>query len=361
MRNPRPPSEPNLTRSPKVKSEPFHPRRPRTMSEPESKSKPRHSERATRTKKSKFKERAIGNEKPQNDERKKEVVMNRKLKKYLKEVLSSIRVLVRSYYDYQEERIRIDNRMGFKKDGSKKKKAPKLDDAMLMTLVERRHEVYAREQVMAEKIADAIADHPLWTEFLVHTKGCGPVMAAVLISEIDIRKAPKVSNLWSFWGYAPGKDKAVKGRKRQYNAFLKSKLSGVLGPGFLQAKNEQYAPYYYNMKHRLEHSEVFVTEWLRNEDKKKKKYKGMDKRVVMWKDAYVGHRHLASIRYMMKEFAKPLYVAWRTIEGLPVELPYSEAVLGKKHGEAAIEREDPVEVERAANSEKPKTTERAIR
>jgi hypothetical protein len=37
-------------------------------------------------------------------------------------------------------------------------------------------------------------------------------MAAVIISEFDITKAPTVSNLWSFAGLAPGKDRQVKAR-----------------------------------------------------------------------------------------------------------------------------------------------------
>ena len=53
--------------------------------------------------------------------------------------------------------------------------------------------------------------------------------------------------------------------------------------------------------------------------------------MVAWKDAYVAHRHKAANRKMIKEFLKDVYVAWRTIEGLPVREPYSEEYLGKKH------------------------------
>jgi hypothetical protein len=34
---------------------------------------------------------------------------------------------------------------------------------------------------------------------------------------------------------------------------------------------------------------------------------------------------------MMKHLLQDLYVAWRTLEGLPVREPYQEAYLGHKH------------------------------
>lgn len=40
-----------------------------------------------------------------------------------------------------------------------------------------------------------------------------------------------------------------------------------------------------------------------------------------------------AIRYMIKMFLKDLWVAWRTLEGLPVTPDYAEAKLGMKHGE----------------------------
>ncbi len=46
-----------------------------------------------------------------------------------------------------------------------------------------------------------------------------------------------------------------------------------------------------------------------------------------------GHRKNMAIRYMVKMFLKDLWVAWRTLEGLPVTPDYAEAKLGLKHGE----------------------------
>lgn len=43
------------------------------------------------------------------------------------------------------------------------------------------------------------------------------------------------------------------------------------------------------------------------------------------------HRHVAALRYCAKQFLAELYKQWRTIEGLPVRVPYAEEYLGRVH------------------------------
>jgi hypothetical protein len=81
---------------------------------------------------------------------------------------------------------------------------------------------------------------------------------------------------------------------------------GVLSGSFLRAGNEKYAGIYADYKTLLEGN-------------------------AEWAEESKGHRHQASLRYMMKQYLVDLYVAWRTIEGLPVHPPYSEAKLGHVH------------------------------
>jgi len=252
------------------------------------------------------------------------------MKNLTEEKLTSIRINTRAYYDYQRERIAMDGRLGQKKDGTLKKKTPDRDPALLLYLQHRRDEVFEVEKGLEKDITKMISEHPLWVYFLSNVKGCGPIMAAVIISEFDIHKAPMVSNLVSFAGLAPGKDRKVKGKKCPYNQFLKSKLMGVLGSGFLQAKSVPYSGYYYEHKLRLENSDVLVEERIRVEDRKGK-YKGKSVRMVKWRDAYPIHRHQAATRKMIKEFLKDLYVAWRELEGLEVREPYEEEYLGREH------------------------------
>lgn len=243
-------------------------------------------------------------------------------------LINSIKILTRQFYDAQRERTRIDNMMGMKKSGDYKKGVPEREEEALEALYQRRNGydietkkgiqhvmgLFEYEEEMGKRLAKIMHEHPLWDAFLKDIKGCGECMAAVIISEFDINKAPCVSNLWSFAGLAPGKDKKVKGQKCTYNQFLRSKLCGVLGSGFLKAK-APYSEFYYNMKTRLE-SENWGIESKKPVNKKRPK---------------AGHQHKASTRYMIKMFLKDLYVAWRTLEGLPVREPYQEEYLGKKH------------------------------
>lgn len=228
--------------------------------------------------------------------------------------LSSIKILTRAYYDYQHERTGIDGRLGQKKNGEVKKGVPDRDEHLLAKLLERREEIFALEATFEKEVAKEIHATELWTGYLQDVKGCGEMMAAVIMSEFDIVKWENVSKGWSFAGLAPGKDRKEKGKKCPYNQFLRAKLCGVLGSSFLRC-NSPYRSFYDDMKHRLE-SKDWGTESKNPTDKKRPK---------------AGHQHKAATRYMVKMFLKDLYVAWRTIEGLPVRPPYQEEYLNKKH------------------------------
>jgi len=226
----------------------------------------------------------------------------------------SLQILTRAYYDYQRERISLDGQIGRRKDGELKKNTPDRDESMLISLMERRAVIEEMENQIGKDIAKEVHLTPLWKEFLVNVKGCGEGMAAVIITQFDIHKSLTVSNMWSFAGLAPGKDRRVKGQKCTYNQFLKAKMCGVLGSGFLKA-NSPYRSFYDDMKHRLESAD-WGTLSKNPTDKKRPK---------------AGHQHKAANRYMVKMFIKDLYVAWRTLEGLPVREPYQEEYLNKKH------------------------------
>jgi hypothetical protein len=231
--------------------------------------------------------------------------------------ICALKILVRAHFDYQDERLAMDGRLGVKKDMTMKSKTPERDELLLAALYARREAIYAFELETEKEIAREVHKHPLWKAFFLGVKGCGPMVAAVCLTEFDIRKAPYVSNLWSFAGLAPGKDKKKKGEKCPYNQFLRAKLCGVLGSGFLKA-NSPYRQIYDDTKHRMESEN-----W------------GMPSKNPTAKERpNAGHQHKAATRRMVKEFLKDLYVAWRTIEGLPVAAPYQETYLGHIHGSA---------------------------
>ena len=192
-------------------------------------------------------------------------------------------------------------------------------------------------------LAGLLKQYPLWTEYLVDVKGCGPAMAAVIISEINIHKAEYVSSLWKYCGLDVAKDGAGRSRRQEhlvdrnyttregkaatckgltYKSVVKTKLIGVLAGSFLRTKNEEYSQIYNDYKHRLENHKVYG---IHNDGKIVPHGK---------REVYVskGHRHYMALRYMIKMFLKDLYKVWREQEGLVVNPPYQEAKLGHVHG-----------------------------
>lgn len=185
----------------------------------------------------------------------------------------------------------------------------------------------AAEEELGKSIAKLVATFPIWDAFLKNIKGCGPKMAAVIISELDPHKARHVSSFWRYAGLDVAED--GKGRSRRgehlieveyidkngktqtrngitFNPFLKTKLIGVLGGSFIKS-NSPYRQIYDGYKHRLDcHPQ--------------------------YKDESKGHKHNMAMRYMIKIFLKDLWLTWREIEGLPITPDYAEAKLGMKHG-----------------------------
>ena len=246
---------------------------------------------------------------------------------------SVIRTLVRTMYDFQGQRIQMANRLKKKADGSDQKNAEEIDleDDSIPVIIDVWNDTQESEKKLAKAIQQELKDVPVYENFLKHVKGCGPLMSAVIISEIDIHKATTVSKIWQFAGLNPGmvygnKSKGskldgtfeivktqdmVRGDRRTpgflspFNGWLRTKLVGVLASSFIKC-GSPYRKFYDDYKSRLENEEG-------------------------WKDESKGHRSNAAKRYMIKMFIRDLYVAWRTLEGLEVRAPYQEEYLGKKH------------------------------
>jgi len=183
------------------------------------------------------------------------------------------------------------------------------------------------EDAQFKYLKNALQEHDIFNNYLTKVKGIGPAMSGVILSEIDITKAKYPSSLWKLAGVDVGPDGAGRSRRKEhlvdieyidkdgkpatkkgitFNPFLKTKLTGVLAGSFLKAGDNPYKEAYYNYKDRLE-----------NHPTHKTKSKG--------------HRHNMANRYIIKLFLIDLHREWRTIAGLPVSVPYSEAKLGMKH------------------------------
>lgn len=202
-----------------------------------------------------------------------------------------------------------------------------IDNEIELALVEQYMDLEAQERRTFRRLEHVLVGIPMWESFLKPMRGVGPAGAAIILSEFDIARAPRVSNLWSYAGLDVASDGKGRSRKSEhlvtrsytdkdgkpaerqgitFNPWLKTKLIGVIGPCLLKARNEKYSKVYYDYRARLEHHEIY-------------------------KDHSKGHRHNMAMRYMVKMFLLDLYVAWRTIEGLPVSTSYHEGKLGRRH------------------------------
>lgn len=283
---------------------------------------------------------------------------------------AELRSLVRGYYDVQKIRIQIGNRIvaNFytklgKKPSEKKDSIDNDAKQLLVSLVKEtklittaiagnRHklegymknhegiisslvelefvnsyiELMKIESNLIKSINKMISGFLVWEYFLKDVPGCGPLMAAVIISELDPRKARYVSSFWRYTGLDVAPDGRGRSRRKEhlvdveyvdkegnlatkksitFNPFLKTKLIGVLGPSFIKCKSP-YSDTFYDYRHRLENHPKY-------------------------KDDTKIHRYNMAVRYMIKMFLGDLWCEWRELEGLPTKPTYAEAKLGLVH------------------------------
>ena len=236
------------------------------------------------------------------------------------DTIDVLKVIERRYENITEGVIEISRRRRFEYDGV-------ISDYADLSLVSHYVALVKAEKRIFRDLGYTVQDFPIWSEYLEGVRGCGPAMASIIISEIDISKCRYPSSLWRYAGLDVADDGRGRSRRKEhlidaeyttrdgetatrksitFNPLLKTKLTGVLGPSFLKAGGT-YADIYYGYKNRLENHPDHV-------EKSK------------------GHRHNMAIRYTVKLFLQALHTEWRRIEGYDPTVPYAEAKLGITHG-----------------------------
>lgn len=200
----------------------------------------------------------------------------------------------------QKARIQFGNRLSALERGA--------DDAA----GSRQHEILTRwherfQELEAEldgDIAELVREESIY-EHLSAVKGIGPILAAKLISMIDIERATTVSALWRYAGYAVidgERERPTKGEKLHYNKRLKTAVY-LVGRQFLMC-DSPYRRIYYTAKDKYETTRP---DWTPK------------------------HRDLAARRRMVKVFLNHLWDRWRRLEGLPTRALYVQEHLGHDH------------------------------
>ena len=136
--------------------------------------------------------------------------------------------------------------------------------------------------------------------------GIGPVTEAALLSKVDIHKADTVSSLWRFCGLGVDPDgtrqRPIKRSKRTYCAFLKTILIHNLGR--LALISTRRSP-----GHKTKH--FVYPQYRAIYDKFRSDYA---KNRPAWSKTHI---HNASVRRVVKEYVKHLWLRWRQEHKLP--------------------------------------------
>ena len=181
------------------------------------------------------------------------------------------------------------------------------------------------ERALLSDVKGLVKEVDIWP-WLESVKGCGPAMSGVIICELkDPERFANVSKLWAYTGLHVIDGRAAKrekGKKANWNGFLKTKLIGVLGPSFLKCGSE-YREFYDNYKTRLEGLPCSLAP--------EKHKAGATKESLLSNGCTKGHMHNKAVRYMVKMFLSDLLISWRTRRGLHCRQPYHEEYLGKTH------------------------------
>jgi hypothetical protein len=221
----------------------------------------------------------------------------------------------------------------------------RVDDQRLITVVgllSQLEQAKKAEKQSLAALSAALSNTPIWKEYLSSVIGCGPSIAGKIISTIDISRAQYPSSLWKLAGYDVAGDGRGRSRKTEhmedmpyidkdgkdairkgltFNPHLKTACYLFVISAMKNGSKSPYEKVYRDTKHRLENHVVYGV----HNDGKEIEGKGR---------IQPGRRHAMAIRAAAKRFLSDLYVAWRTLEGLPVAPEYSEAKLGMVHGSA---------------------------
>ena len=161
--------------------------------------------------------------------------------------VARLKTTINFLYDLQKMRIASGNRATGGADDAH------LDKADKKFLDETKVGLEALEAAAKKHVAKRVKGVPIYEKWLVDQRGVGPMMGAVLVSEIDIHKADTVSKIWKYAGLdvmpnGQGR-RRVKGQKANFNPWLKTKLVKVLADAFIKGySRDEEGGYFFKRK-----------------------------------------------------------------------------------------------------------------
>lgn len=193
-----------------------------------------------------------------------------------------------------------------------------------------------------------VREHPLYDAFFntEQCKGIGEETAAACIALFDVYKARHAASFWKYAGLNPVKrvnkdgEVVIEGNSKKYteefeytnpstgevkkkrgityNPELKTILLGVTAGNIIKCcirkEKDEDGEFTGNII-----ASGYAVQYMDYKNRKKQQH-------PEWSD---GHIHNVAKRWMIRNFVRDLWVAWRTVEGLPVTVPYEQEFLGK--------------------------------
>ena len=217
--------------------------------------------------------------------------------------IGALRVLVETYYDVQDQRMRASRRIAQYTESS---------DANQAELSEWHDEVDKRmdksEAFLKNKVSRILKTHSLWTSWLVDVKGIGPCLAGGIIAWLNPHKAAHASSFWKYAGLAVVNGEAERrkrGERIAYNPKLKT-MCWKIGESFVKTGGV-YRKQYERVREQV------------NAKPCNKVHKDEKGNVISCFDA---HKYAKAKRMVTKLFLAHVWHVWRRLEGLPVDRPW---------------------------------------
>jgi hypothetical protein len=169
-------------------------------------------------------------------------------------------------------------------------RSPYIDGFTLQEIIDLKDYFKDQEKMSQKRVKHLVRETPEWIAFLKDAPGCAEILAAHLLSRVDIGKAENVSSLWRFFGFDPANAAGQKGRN----------------PGL----GSERAPIY---------AALSISVCTRTDSEYRKIY-----------DTYRGRdvSHGGALLRTIKLWLSHLWSAWREFEELPVTVPYANNHLG---------------------------------
>ena len=255
---------------------------------------------------------------------------------------AEVRNAVETYYDIQDFRIRSGNRR-FAVNKSNDEIESCVEDgetsvitnkALYLQLVE--HDFKRTEETIAKFLGNYAKNDPIG-KWLLSITGIGPVLAAALLSYIDISRCETAGSIWQYAGWAGPMKPKQKGEKINYNPKFRV-ICWKIGRSFIKVsgnKNDIYGKLYKAKK------EWYIAKNEAGGFAEKAAYELSAKKyspdTASYKAYIQGKLPDSQItdmaaRFAVKMFLSHLFTLWYEYDrGRPAPKPFVEAHLGHVH------------------------------